>query len=121
MRNSASSLQFAGVELYFDDLERAKKFYCDLLRLELEEEDPKHHLKLKLDKQFLCLEKKGMEGYPSADKAVIFFEVDDLADFAQSVGEARIVQSGPNVSAPAWIVLHDPEGHNILILQSKAI
>jgi predicted enzyme related to lactoylglutathione lyase len=117
MRNSASSLQFAGVELYFDDLERAKKFYCGLLRLELEEEDPQHHIKLKLGERFLCLEKKGVEGYPSADKAVIFFEVDDLAEFVGSVGEGRIVQSGPNAAAPAWIVLHDPEDHNILVLQ----
>jgi Predicted enzyme related to lactoylglutathione lyase len=117
MPTSASSLQFAGVELYFDDLGRAKKFYCDLLRLELDEEDPQHHVKLKLGDRFLCLEKKGVEGYPSADKAVIFFEVDDLAEFAQSVGAGRVVQSAPNAATPAWIVLHDPEGHNILVLQ----
>jgi predicted enzyme related to lactoylglutathione lyase len=117
MRDSAGSLHFAGVELYFDDLERAKEFYCGLLHLELEEEDPQHHVKLQLGNQFLCLEKKGVEDYPSADKAVIFFEVADLVEFMGSVGQDRIVQAGPTATAPSWAVLHDPEGHNILVLQ----
>jgi predicted enzyme related to lactoylglutathione lyase len=110
-------LQFAGVELYFEDLKRAKEFYRDFLGLELEEDDPSHHAKFQLGERFLCLEKKGVEDYPSADKAVLFFEVEDLAKFLAATSRERIVQTGPQSGPPRWAVLHDPEGHNILILQ----
>lgn len=36
-------LQFAGVELYFVDLRRAKEFYREVLGIEIEEDDPAHH------------------------------------------------------------------------------
>ncbi len=114
---SKGALTFAGVELYFEDLERAKEFYRDFLGLEIEEDDPAHHAKFRLGERFLCLEKKGFEDYPSLDKAVIFFEVDDLEGFMTKVGPERIVQTGPQSDSPRWAVLHDPEGHNILILQ----
>jgi catechol 2,3-dioxygenase-like lactoylglutathione lyase family enzyme len=110
-------LRFAGVELYFEDLESGKAFYRDLLGLELEEENPSHHFKFRLGERFLCLEKKGAEDYPSLDKAVLFFEVDSLAEFVAKVGPERIVQTGPAGGPPRWLVLHDPEGHNVLILQ----
>ncbi|HEU5403976.1 MAG TPA: VOC family protein [Terriglobales bacterium] len=110
-------LQFAGVELYFEDLKRAKEFYGDFLGLEIEEDDPSHHAKFRLGGRFLCLEKKGVEDYPSVDKAVLFFEVADLAAFITQVGPQRMVQTGPASGLPRWAVLHDPEGHNILILQ----
>lgn len=127
--------RFAGVELYFDDLQRAKEFYRDLLGLEMEEDDPAHHAKFRLKADpslltdrdaehgkhfgdhFLCLEKKGVEDYPSLDKAVLFFEVADLTGFVAKVGQERIVQTGPQSGPPRWAVLHDPEGHNILIIQ----
>lgn len=111
------ALTFAGVELYFEDLKRAKEFYRDFLGLEIEEDDPAHHAKFRLGDRFLCLEKKGMEDYPSLDKAVLFFEVDNLAGFVTKVGPERIVQIGPEAGPARWAVLHDPEGHNILILQ----
>ncbi len=114
---SIRGLAFAGVELYFQDLPRAKEFYKDVLGLDLEEDDPTHHAKFRLGERFLCLEKKGVEDYPSLDKAVLFFEVNDLAAFAAQVGPERIVQTGPQAGPPRWAVLHDPEGHNILILQ----
>ncbi len=127
-------LRFAGVELYFEDLQRAKEFYRDLLGLEMEEDDPAHHAKFRLGTNprllttsdaghgknrdhFLCLEKKGAEDYPSLDKAVLFFEIDDLSWFVAKVGSERIVQTGPQSGPARWAVLHDPEGHNVLLLQ----
>ncbi len=51
-----SGLRFAGVELYFEDLQRAKNFYRDLLGLELEEDDPAHHAKFRLAGRLVCRE-----------------------------------------------------------------
>jgi catechol 2,3-dioxygenase-like lactoylglutathione lyase family enzyme len=38
------SARFVGVELYFDDLERAKKFYTETFGL-LSDDQPGHHVK----------------------------------------------------------------------------
>jgi len=48
-----------GVELYFDDLERAKKFYLEKLGLEMSDEETGHHVKFESGPSFLCLERKG--------------------------------------------------------------
>jgi predicted enzyme related to lactoylglutathione lyase len=40
-----SKLHFVGVELYFDDLETAQRFYRDTLQLELSDEQVGHHAK----------------------------------------------------------------------------
>jgi predicted enzyme related to lactoylglutathione lyase len=113
-------LRLAGVELYFDDLPRARAFYKEVLSLEIADEAPGHYAKFNSGAGFLCLERKGSESYPSQDKAVLFFEVHDLAAALSSLGSARIVQSGPSVSgSPAWAVIHDPEGHNILLLDKR--
>lgn len=93
-------LQFAGVELYFVDLRRAKEFYREVLGLEIEEDDPAHHTKFRLGDRFLCLGKKGVENYPSLDKAVLFFEVQDLAQFIAKIGPERILQAGPQAGVP---------------------
>lgn len=106
------SAQLVGVELYFDDLPAAKTFYAETLGLELSEEQPGHHAKFESKASFICLERKGSESYPSKDKAVLFFEVPDLESAIRVIGEDRIVQA-----ASRWAVLHDPEGHNILLLQ----
>jgi predicted enzyme related to lactoylglutathione lyase len=108
------SVQLTGVELYFDDLATAKAFYGETLGLELADEQPGHHAKFESGGRFLCLEKKGVETYPSKDKAVLFFEVADLEAAMEAVGRNRVVQS-----AAGWAVLHDPEGHNILLLQRR--
>lgn len=55
---------------------------------------------------------EGVESYPSKDKAVLFFEVADLGNTLAAIGKEKIVHSEAN-----WAVLHDPEGHNILLLQ----
>jgi predicted enzyme related to lactoylglutathione lyase len=107
------SARLTGVELYFDDLGKAKTFYGETLGLELADEQPGHHSKFESGAGFICLEKKGVESYPSKDKAVLFFEVPDLEAAIQAIGRNRVVQS-----AADWAVLHDPEGHNILLLQS---
>ncbi|HEV2388641.1 MAG TPA: VOC family protein [Candidatus Acidoferrales bacterium] len=109
---TAISARYVGVELYFDDLERAKSFYTETLGLKVSEEEPGHHAKFDGDSGFLCLERKGVESYPSPDKAALFFEVADLAAAIVAVGKHSIVQSGPR-----WAVLHDPEGHNVLLLE----
>ena len=110
-------IRLAGVELYFDDLARARTFYGDLLGLNVVEADPGHHIKLEAGTAFLCLERRGVEAYPSADKAVLFLEVTDLAQALERVGMQRVVQRGGDLPRP-WAVLHDPEGHNILLLQA---
>ena len=113
-------LRFIGVELYFDDLETAKQFYRDTLHLEISDEHIGQYAKFGADSNFVCLEHKGSESYPSLDKAVLFFEVPDLSAVMDAIGKDRIVHSEANSSSrPEWAVIHDPEGHNILILQSR--
>ena len=113
-------LRFIGVELYFDDLENAKQFYRDTLHLEISDEHIGQYAKFGADSNFVCLERKGSESYPSLDKAVLFFEVPDLSAVTDAIGKDRIVHSEANSSSrPEWAVIHDPEGHNILILQSR--
>ncbi|MGE5055871.1 MAG: VOC family protein [Acidobacteriota bacterium] len=107
-----AGLQFAGVELYFEDLPRAMKFYAETLGLEWSHQRLGHHARFNSDGGFICLERKGVEAYPSQDKAVIFFEVADLETAINTIGPEKIIQSEAN-----WAVLHDPEGHNILLLQ----
>lgn len=113
--------KLAGVELYFEDLETAKRFYRDVLGLPIAEEAPGHFAKFAAGAGFVCLERKGSEAYPSRDKAVLFFEVLDLEAKIAGIGRQRIVQSQPaGGGRPAWAVLHDPEGHNILLLEARS-
>ncbi len=115
-----SHLRLSGVELYFDDLDRAKRFYSAVLGLELSEEGPGHFAQFDGGKGFICLERKGSENYPSRDKAVLFFEVPDLDAAIARVGPERIVGSELRSGRRGrWAVLHDPEGHNILLLERK--
>ncbi len=107
-----SAAKFTGVELYFNDLKRARSFYADVLGLRISDEDERRYAKFDAGACFVCLERKGSESYPSQDKAVLFFEVPDLAAAVAAIGEDRIVQR-----EATWAVLHDPEGHNILLLQ----
>jgi predicted enzyme related to lactoylglutathione lyase len=104
--------RFVGVELYFENLEQAKKFYAQTLGLEISEEQAGHHAKFDSETGFICLERKGAESYPSKDKAVLFFEVPDLKSAMAAIGKEKLVHS-----EPGWAVLHDPEGHNVLLLQ----
>jgi predicted enzyme related to lactoylglutathione lyase len=70
--------QFVGVELYFENLEPAKRFYIETLGLEVSDERVGHHAKFDAGAGFVCLERKGTESHPSQDKAVLFFEVPNL-------------------------------------------
>ena len=106
--------QFVGVELYFDDLEEAKRFYAGTLGLEVSDELAGHHARFDSGSGFLCLERKGLESYPSRDKAVLFFEVSDLAATVKALGRERFVQ----IEA-GWAAMHDPEGHTVLLLQKS--
>lgn len=108
----AIAAELVGVELYFADLQKAKTFYAETLGLKLAEEQLEHHAKFESGGRFICLEQKGAESYPSKDKAVLFFEVADLRGAIAALGQERVIQS-----TPKWAVLHDPEGHNILLLQ----
>ena len=107
--------QFKGIELYFEDLLRAKKFYEETLSLSLSDEQIGHHARFDSGAGFICLERKGAESYPSKDKAVLFFEVSDLRSAVAGIGHEKFV----HVEA-TWAVLHDPEGHNVLLLQTVA-
>ena len=104
--------RFVGVELYFVDLERAKRFYVDTLDLKISDEQPGHYAKFDSGAGFVCLELKGVESYPSVDKAVLFFEVPDLKTAVATIGEKWLVHA-----ESAWAAMHDPEGHNIILLQ----
>lgn len=107
-----TALRFAGVELYFEDLDRARELYTRVLGLDIADEDRGCYTKLEGGDAFVCLERKGSETYPSRDKAVLFFERPDLEAAAASIGPERFVRR-----EAGWAVLHDPEGHNILLIQ----
>ena len=109
------------MELYFDNLPAAKRFYAEILGLPVTDEVAGHHVQFHADSTFLCLEAKGAEDYPSLDKAVIFLEVPNLRDTVQAIGEARILKQQPAADGrPPCALLHDPEGHNILLSEAAA-
>jgi predicted enzyme related to lactoylglutathione lyase len=113
-------LRLAGVELYFDDLDAAKCFYQKTLGLELCQDEAGHHAQFDAGEAFLCLERKGVESYPSHDKAVVFFEVADLQAAVKKIGRHCFAALGPEDESGqiSWAVLHDPEGHNVLLIQT---
>ncbi len=115
-----SNLRLSGVELYFDDLQGAKQFYSAVLGLELCDEQAGHFAEFDGGNGFVCLERKGSENYPSRDKAVLFFEVPDLEAAIAGIGPERVVGSELRSGQRGrWAVLHDPEGHNIMLLERR--
>lgn len=80
--------------------------------LEVSQEEKGHHAKFDSGAGFICLERKGLESYPSKDKAVLFFEVKDLRATIAAIGRERFVQVEDR-----WAVVHDPEGHNVLLME----
>jgi catechol 2,3-dioxygenase-like lactoylglutathione lyase family enzyme len=109
---SKPELKFVGVELYFDDLPEARRFYCETLGLDITEEQSGHHARFDSGAGFVCLECKGAENYPSHDKAVLFFEVANVAAAVAEIGPERFARV-----EKSWAVMHDPAGHNVLLLQ----
>jgi predicted enzyme related to lactoylglutathione lyase len=105
----------AGVELYFDDLPAAKRFYEQTLGLRISGEQVGHHVQFGSGAMFLCLEKKGVETYPSKNKAVIFLEVPSVKAALEAIPPEHIVKESPGPEA--WAVVTDPEGHNIVLLE----
>ncbi|MFI5403750.1 MAG: VOC family protein [Planctomycetota bacterium] len=106
-------MRLVGVEIYFDDLDRAKRFYAEELGLAVTGEEEGRHAQFG-GSPFLCVERKGVENYPSRDKAVVFFEVPDLAAAIERLGRKRFAR----IEAK-WAVLHDPEGHNVMLLEAQ--
>ena len=117
MRDPGTRL--AGVELYFDDLPAATEFYTRVLGLQVTESQPAHHATLATGTAFLCLERKGVENYPSVDKAVVFLEVADLDAAVRRIGRERFLRV-ENGDGQRWAVLRDPEGHTVLLLEVAA-
>lgn len=107
--------QLMGIELYFDNLEKAAAFYKDTLGLAVIDEQAGHHSQFESAGRFICLERKGVESYPSKDKAVLFFAVPNVESAVAAIGREKFVQV-----ESAWAVLHDPEGYNVLLLESAA-
>jgi len=112
--NKNIQARFVGVELYFKDLDAARSFYTGTLGLQISDEQAGHHAKFDSGAGFVCLERRGAEDYPSADKAVLFFEVRDLKAAIAAIGPEKLVRR-----ERTWAVLHDPEGHNVLLLQAR--
>ena len=83
--------------------------------LQVSDERVGDHAKFDGGAGFVCLERKGAELYPSKDKAVLFFEVPNLKSAITAIGQGRLVQA-----ERTWAVLRDPEGHNILLLESSS-
>jgi predicted enzyme related to lactoylglutathione lyase len=117
---ASSTFRLVGVELYFEDLPRARAFYQEVLGLELAETQEGHHVKFMTPGGFICLERQGVEEYPSAEKAVLFLEVTNLSQAVERIGADRVIKRGRRGSG-AWAVLHDPEGHNILLVERTAM
>ena len=107
-----------GVELYFDDVDRAKHFYRNTLGLDLSDEAVGHFAQFACGSGFVCVERKGSETYPSRDKAVVFLEVADLGGMVERIGREHFVHIERSVSARSWAVVHDPEGHNVLLMEA---
>ncbi|HET7184867.1 MAG TPA: VOC family protein [Terriglobales bacterium] len=118
---SSDTPRIMGFEIYFERLQAAKEFYRDVLGSPLTEHVPAHHAKFDGLQAFLCLERKGVETYPSADKAVVFIEVADLGAMLGKLGD-RILESVSRTTGgpPTWAVLHDPEGHNVILIQAAS-
>jgi hypothetical protein len=91
---------------------KGEKFLCRILGLHLADEQQGHPTKFDGQAGFICLEKKGIESYPSKDKAVLFFEVADLQASIAAIGRNRLLRV-----ERSWAVLHGPEGHNVLLLE----
>jgi predicted enzyme related to lactoylglutathione lyase len=109
-------MRLVGVELHFDDLDRAKRFYEGLGLAATDSQEGRFAQFGAAP--FLCVERKGSESYPSRDKAVVFFEVPDLAAAVERLGRgrfARVEEKGPR----RWAVLHDPEGHNVMLIEAR--
>ena len=113
---ATSPARLAGVELYFDNLDAAKDFYAQTLGLRLDEDNPEHHAKLAIGDRFICLERKGVEEYPSADKAVLFFEVPDVRVAVEQIGSAFLLRS-ELTAVRRWAAVRDPEGHTIVLVE----
>ena len=89
-----------------------------MLGLAVTESQPGNYAKFDSESGFLCLERKGLETYPSENKAVVFLEVADVQQAIEAVGNGilQIALDGPQ---GPWAVMHDPEGHNVILLQAK--
>jgi len=93
--------RLVGLELYFEDLTAAKRFYEGTLGLILSGEQSGHHAQFNAGAAFLCLEKKGVEDYPSHDKAVVFLEVPSVEAAINAIGEIEFSASSLLAKASA--------------------
>jgi predicted enzyme related to lactoylglutathione lyase len=112
--------RLVGVEFYFENLEKAKRFYSETLGLAIQDEEPGRYAKYAIQPAFVCLERKGSESYRSHDKAVLFLEVPNLPEAINAIGREQILEvktEGEDKRRP-WAVLHDPEGYNIVLLEA---
>ena len=100
-----------GVELYFEDLERAKEFYLDTLGPRISDEQPVTRPSSVLMPRLSAWKQKGPSPIPPAIRPCFSFEVPDPPAAVTAIGQHCSARSQPR-----WAVLHDPEGHNILLL-----
>lgn len=112
--------RLAGVELYFENLGAAKAFYEEIIGLPLQEYDADHHAKFAAGDTFVCVERKGVEDYASADKAVVFLEVPSVRQAVERIGPPYVMRAETSGPKP-WAAVRDPEGHTVLLLQRDAL
>lgn len=97
-------------------VDAAKAFYANALGLPVDEDNPGHHSKLGIGDRFICLERKGLEDYPSADKAVLFLTVLDVRAAVERIDAAFVLRCEIAAAKP-WAAVQDPEGHTIVLTQ----
>jgi hypothetical protein len=73
---------------------RAQAFTSKSWGLELAEMQNGHHAKFTTPAGFICLERRGAEEYPSADKAVLFLEVANLSQTIERIVADRVIKRG---------------------------
>ena len=109
--------KLAGIELYFDDVPSATKFYRETLGFPLGRHGEGHRAKLEIGSQFLCLESKREDNDSAAAKTVVFVEIDDVRAVLERIGPRHITGIDLGVPQP-WAAIRDPEGHTVVLLQA---
>jgi len=109
------------VELYFDDLEAAKRFYQETSASTFFTSSPGITYSLKPAGHSYAWRRREWKNTLPAIKPCIFLEVADVRSAGERLGKEKVVHFdvGNAHGGSPWAVLHDPEGQNVLLLQAN--